>query len=157
MKRLIETKIISNTDRERELLEAHYSAPYATPGSAGIDLLARITEPYTLEPGQNFTFPTGIAVNLTDPNLVALIMGRSGMGRKFKIRPSNCVGVCDSDFQDELGAILHNDSDTPYTVQPYDKIAQLLFMPVVQVDLRFVDTFSTVTARGLNGFGHSGR
>jgi dUTP pyrophosphatase len=157
MKRLIETKIISNTDRERELLEAHYNNPYATPGSAGIDLLARLPAPLDLHKGDWHLFPTGLAVNMQDPNLVSLVTSRSGLNLKHGIRVSQGVGVIDADYHAEIGVILFNDSDTPYTVQPYDKIAQLLFMPVVQVDLRFVDTFSTVTARGLNGFGSSGR
>lgn len=157
MKRLIETQILALSEEQRLILEAHYNTPYATPGSAGIDLLARIPAPLDLHKGDWHLFPTGLAVNMQDPNLLSLVTSRSGLNLKHGIRVSQGVGTIDSDFCAEIGVILFNDSDTTYTVQPYDKIAQLLFMPVVQVDLRFVDTFSTVTERGLNGFGSTGR
>jgi dUTP pyrophosphatase len=147
-----------NNALEVKLLNAsmqEYMPAYATPGSAGIDLRASITEPYKLYPQQRQLFKTGIAVNIKDPGIVGFITSRSGLNLKHGVRVSQGVGTIDSDYVDELGVILYNDSDEIYTVKPYERIAQIVFMPVYQVDLNVVTEFSENNNRG-GGFGSTG-
>lgn len=130
---------------------------YATTGSAAMDLRACIAEPIVLEPGCRTLVKTGIAVNMMDPGLVAIIASRSGLSLKHGIRVAQGIGVIDADYHGEIGVILANDGDAPYEILPGERIAQLLFQPVVQVDLHYVEEFSTQTERGSGGFGSSGR
>lgn len=151
MKRLIETKIVNP-------LLSQYGVPaYKTEGSAGMDLVACISEPVTIPSGTNKLIGSGLSVNIQDPGLVAVVASRSGLCLKDKIRVGQGIGVIDSDYLGEIGVILHNDGEEDYTVQPGDRIAQLLFMPVVQVAFKLVDDFTTETDRGTGGFGHTGR
>jgi dUTP pyrophosphatase len=100
---------------------------------------------------------TGIAINMMDPGLVAIVASRSGLSLKYGIRVAQGVGVIDADYHGEIGVILANDSEEPYVIQPGERIAQLMFQPVIQVALKYVDTFSTVTERGDGGFGSTGK
>jgi len=129
---------------------------YATSGSAGLDLRACLEKPLTLEPGRAELLPTGIAIYVEDPGLAAVVLPRSGLGHKHGIVLGNLVGLIDSDYQGQLMVSCWNRGREPYTVQPGERIAQLVVVPVVQVDLQVVEDF-TVTARGAGGFGHSGR
>ena len=128
---------------------------YATDGSAGLDLRACIEEPLTLAPGQAELLPTGIAIHLEDPCLAAMLLPRSGLGHKHGIVLGNLVGLIDSDYQGQVMVSCWNRSDRPYTVTPGERIAQMVVVPVVQVALEVVDTF-TDSARGAGGFGSSG-
>ena len=151
MKRLIETKIVN------PLLEKYGVPAYKTPGSAGMDLIACIDESMTIASGKNLLIGTGLAVNIQDPGLVAVVASRSGLCLNSQIRVGQGLGIVDSDYHGEIGVILHNYSSGDYVVQPGERIAQLLFMPVVQIDFKIVDTFTTITDRGEGGFGHTGR
>ena len=139
------------------LLEKWGIPSYKTEGSAGLDLVACIEEDVVIPPGGTVFFGSGLAININDPDLVALVAGRSGLYFNHKIRVGNGIGVIDSDYHGEIGILLHNDGFVDYTVQPGERIAQLLFMPVKQVTLNLVLEFSTVTERGTGGFGHTGR
>lgn len=151
MKRTIETKIVNN-------LVKKYGLPkYATPGAAAMDLVACIESPVELCAGKHVLIGTGIAINLQDPSLAAMVASRSGLALKHQVRVSQGLGVIDSDYHGEIKVILQNDGDSTYTIQPGERIAQLVFMPVVQVMLNEVDNFSTVTERGEGGFGHTGK
>ncbi|MEX0732295.1 MAG: dUTP diphosphatase [Aquisalimonadaceae bacterium] len=130
---------------------------YATDGAAGIDLRACTPEPVTLAPGDRRLFPTGLAINIQDPGLAAMVASRSGLSLRHGVRVAQGLGVVDSDYHGEVGVILINEGIEPYTVNPGERIAQLLFMPVVQVALSYVTEFSSVTERGAGGFGHTGR
>jgi dUTP pyrophosphatase len=151
MKRLIETRIVN------PLLEQYGLPAYKTQGSAGVDLVACIKESITIAGGQNILIGTGLAVNIQDPGLVAVVASRSGLCLKSQIRVGQGLGIIDSDYHGEIGVILHNDGLNDYIVQPGERIAQLLFMPVVQVAFKLVETFTTMTDRGDGGFGHTGR
>ncbi len=129
---------------------------YATGGSAGLDLRACIDAPLVLAPGDARLLNTGLAIYLDDPALAAMILPRSGLGHKHGIVLGNLVGLIDSDYQGPLMVSAWNRSATPFTVQPGERIAQLVVVPVVQVELEVVDSFSA-TERGSGGFGHSGR
>lgn len=129
---------------------------YATSGSAGLDLRALIERPLTVEAGQTVLIPTGISVYIADPNLAAVILPRSGLGHKNGIVLGNLVGLIDSDYQGPLMVSLWNRSDKPFTVEIGDRIAQLVFVPVVQAQFNIVEEF-TQTDRGEGGFGHSGK
>lgn len=128
---------------------------YATTGSAGMDLYAALQEPLTLQPGQTELIPTGIAINIANPQICATILPRSGLGHKNGIVLGNLVGLIDSDYQGELKVSAWNRSNTPYTIEPLARIAQLLFLPVLQVGFVEVETFE-VSERGEGGFGHTG-
>jgi dUTP pyrophosphatase len=150
--RKIETRIVS------PLLGDKIPLPtYATPGSAAMDLRACITTPVTLEPGKNAVIMTGLAINMMDPGLVAVVASRSGLALKNQIIALNAPGIVDSDFHGEIGVILANLGSETYVVQPGERIAQLLFQPVVQVDFHYVDQFSIKTERGTGGFGSTGK
>lgn len=129
---------------------------YATPGSAGLDLRACLEEPLVLEPDQTKLIPTGIAIHIADPGLAAVIMPRSGLGHKHGIVLGNLVGLIDSDYQGPLMISCWNRSTSVFTVQPMERIAQLVFVPVVQATLRQVSSFES-SARGEGGFGSTGR
>ena len=129
---------------------------YATPGSAGLDLRACLDAPLVLAPGQTELIPTGLAVHINDPGLAAMILPRSGLGHKHGIVLGNLVGLIDSDYQGPLMVSCWNRSAAPFTVQPMERIAQLVIVPVVQADFRVVDDFGT-SARGTEGFGSTGR
>jgi len=129
---------------------------YATPGSAGLDLRACLDTPLILAPGRAEMVPTGLAIYVEDPGLAAVILPRSGLGHKHGIVLGNLVGLIDSDYQGQLMVSVWNRGGEPFTIQPGERIAQLIVVPVVQVDLQVVEDFTT-TARGAGGFGHSGR
>jgi dUTP pyrophosphatase len=129
---------------------------YATPGSAGMDLRACVQEPLVLVPGQTELIPTGLSVYLADPGLAAVLLPRSGLGHKHGIVLGNLVGLIDSDYQGPLMVSTWNRGSTAFTIEPGERIAQLVVVPVVQVALDVVDTF-VATERGVGGFGSSGR
>lgn len=128
---------------------------YETPGSAGLDLRAAVYHPITLEPGQKVLIPTGLAIHIGDPGLAAMILPRSGLGHKHGIVLGNLVGLIDSDYQGPLMVSCWNRSSEPFTINPMDRIAQLVIVPVVQAQFRRVDEFTT-TERGVGGFGSTG-
>jgi dUTP pyrophosphatase len=129
---------------------------YATGGSAGLDLRACVPAPLTLAPGQAELLPTGLAIFLDDPSLAAVILPRSGLGHKHGIVLGNLVGLIDSDYQGPLMVSCWNRGSSAFTVQPGERIAQLVIVPVLQMQLEVVEDFAA-TARGAGGFGHSGR
>jgi dUTP pyrophosphatase len=129
---------------------------YATDGSAGLDLRACLVEPLALAPGEARLIPTGLAIHLEDPGLAAVILPRSGLGHKHGIVLGNLVGLIDSDYQGQLMVSCWNRGSAAFTVQPGERIAQLVVVPVVQVELEVVADFAA-SARGAGGFGHSGR
>ncbi|WP_017443764.1 dUTP diphosphatase [Gayadomonas joobiniege] len=129
---------------------------YATDGSAGMDLRACLDAPIRLKPGQTELLPTGLAIYIADPNLAATILPRSGLGHKHGIVLGNLVGLIDSDYQGQLMVSVWNRGQTEFTIEPGERIAQLVFVPVVQAEFELVDDFQQ-SVRGEGGFGHSGR
>jgi len=129
---------------------------YATPGAAGLDLRAALDAPLELAPGRAELIPTGLAIWVEDPTLAAVILPRSGLGHKHGIVLGNLVGLIDSDYQGPLMVSCWNRGAAAYTVQPGERIAQLVLVPVVQVQFEVVEDFAA-TARGAGGFGHTGR
>ena len=129
---------------------------YATTGSAGLDLRACLKEPVTIEPGSTHLVPTGLAIHIADPAYAAMILPRSGLGHKHGIVLGNLVGLIDSDYQGEIGVSMWNRGKDAFTIQPMDRIAQLVVVPVVQVKLNVVDDF-TASQRGAGGFGSTGK
>lgn len=129
---------------------------YATAGSAGLDLRACLSEAVTLQPGDTQLIGTGMAIHIADPGLAATILPRSGLGHKHGIVLGNLVGLIDSDYQGELMVSVWNRGQSAFTVEPGERIAQLVILPVVQADFNIVSEF-TETDRGEGGFGHSGR
>jgi dUTP pyrophosphatase len=129
---------------------------YATAGSAGLDLRACLDKALVLEPGRAELIPTGLSIYVEDPGLAAVILPRSGLGHKHGIVLGNLVGLIDSDYQGQLMVSCWNRGREPFTVQPGERIAQLIVVPVVQVELKVVGEFAA-TARGAGGFGSSGR
>lgn len=129
---------------------------YATQGSAGMDLRACLDQPLTIEPGQTQLIGTGIAMYIGDPNYAATILPRSGLGHKHGLVLGNLVGLIDSDYQGELKVSCWNRSNQAYTIEPGDRIAQLVILPVVQAQMSIVEEFHE-TDRGEGGFGHSDR
>lgn len=129
---------------------------YATPGSAGLDLRACIEAPMLLQPGQTELIPSGIAIHLADASMAALVLPRSGMGHKHGIVLGNLVGLIDSDYQGQIMVSLWNRGSQPFTLNPMERIAQLVVVPVVQVGLAIVEEF-TRSERGTGGFGSTGR
>ena len=128
---------------------------YATPGSAGLDLRACLDAPLVLEPGQTQLIPTGLAIHIGDAGLAAMILPRSGLGHKHGIVLGNLVGLIDSDYQGPLMVSCWNRGASAFTVQPMERIAQLVFVPVVQAAFRRVEAFET-SDRGSGGFGSTG-
>ena len=130
---------------------------YATPGSAGMDLRACIDGPLQLAPGQTSLLPTGIAIHIADAGLAAVILPRSGLGHKHGIVLGNLVGLIDSDYQGQLMVSAWNRSPTAFTLQPMDRLAQLVVVPVVQPTFNLVDEFEAVSERGEGGYGSTGK
>ena len=145
----IDVKILD--PRMKELLPA-----YATAGSAGLDLRAAILEPLTIAPGSTHLVPTGLAIHIGDPAYAAMILPRSGMGHKHGIVLGNLVGLIDSDYQGELMISTWNRGQTEFTLQPMDRLAQLVIVPVLQVELNVVEEFGA-SERGAGGFGSTGK
>ncbi|MDT7928076.1 dUTP diphosphatase [Tepidimonas sp.] len=130
---------------------------YATPGSAGLDLRACVPAPLLLAPGACELVPTGMAIHLADPGYAALILPRSGLGHKHGLVLGNLVGLIDSDYQGQLMVSAWNRSAVPFTLQPLERLAQLVIVPVVQAQFRVVDDFAAPTTRGEGGYGSTGR
>lgn len=129
---------------------------YATTGSAGLDLRAMLDEPLTLNPGETRLIKTGLAIHLADPGYAALILPRSGLGHKHGIVLGNLVGLIDSDYQGELMVSTWNRGQEAFTIEPMERIAQLVVVPVVQMQMNVVDDFET-SDRGAGGFGSTGK
>ena len=129
---------------------------YATPGSAGLDLRACLDAPLVLQPGQTQLIPTGIAVHVADPGLAAVLLPRSGLGHKHGIVLGNLVGLIDSDYQGQVMVSCWNRGQAEFTIEPGERIAQMVIVPVVQVEFEVVDEFAA-SDRGAGGFGSSGR
>jgi len=129
---------------------------YATPGSAGLDLRACLDAPLVLEPGRAELVSTGLAIHIADPGLAAMILPRSGLGHKHGIVLGNLVGLIDSDYQGPLMVSCWNRGSVPFTLAPFERIAQLVVVPVVQADFRVVDAFHA-SERGEGGFGSTGK
>ncbi len=129
---------------------------YATEGSAGLDLRAMLDEPLTLNPGETKLIKTGLAIHLADPGYAALILPRSGLGHKHGIVLGNLVGLIDSDYQGELMVSTWNRGTAPFTIEPMERIAQLVIVPVVQMQMNIVDDFEA-SDRGAGGFGSTGK
>jgi len=144
----IELKILDARMRER--LPA-----YGSQGSAGLDLRACIDEPLLLAPGASSLVPTGLAVHIGNPGFAALVLPRSGLGHKHGIVLGNLVGLIDSDYQGQLMVSTWNRGDTPFTIEPFERIAQLLVVPVLQVGFDIVEEFAA-SERGASGFGSTG-
>jgi dUTP pyrophosphatase len=151
LKRRIKLRILDPRLGKEFPLPAH-----ATPGSAGMDLRACLAAPVELAPGQAELIPTGISIYVEDPGLAAVLLPRSGLGHKNGIVLGNLVGLIDSDYQGPLMVSCWNRGSTAFTVNPGDRIAQLVFVPVVQVEFDLVEDFAA-TVRGAGGFGSSGR
>jgi dUTP pyrophosphatase len=146
----IDLKILD--DRMREQLPA-----YATPGSAGLDLRACLDAPLTLAPNAWQLVPTGLAVHLADPGFAAMILPRSGLGHKHGIVLGNLVGLIDSDYQGQLMVSAWNRSDVAFTIEPMERIAQMVIVPVVQARFNLVEDFAQASERGAGGYGSTGR
>jgi dUTP pyrophosphatase len=129
---------------------------YATSGSAGLDLRACLEAPIALAPGHTTLVPTGIALHLADPGLAAMILPRSGLGHKHGIVLGNLVGLIDSDYQGQIFVSVWNRGHDSFTIQPMERIAQLVVVPVLQVAFNVVDSFDQ-SARGVSGFGSTGK
>lgn len=150
MKTPIELKILDSRIGSQFPLPA-----YATPGSAGMDLRAMLDTTLVIAPGETQLIPTGIAVHVADPSLAAVILPRSGLGHKHGIVLGNLVGLIDSDYQGPLMVSCWNRSNEPFSLEIGDRLAQLVFVPVVQAEFKLVDEFDS-SDRGEGGFGHSG-
>jgi dUTP pyrophosphatase len=137
--------------RMREQLPA-----YATTGSAGLDLRACLDEPLTLKPGETALVPTGLAIHVADPGYAALILPRSGLGHKHGIVLGNLVGLIDSDYQGQLMISTWNRGETTFVLNPMERLAQLVIVPVVQAEFNIVDDFEQ-SERGAGGFGSTGK
>ncbi len=129
---------------------------YATPGSAGLDLRACIDFPLTLQPGETHLIPTGLAIHIADPGYAAMILPRSGMGHKHGIVLGNLVGLIDSDYQGQLMISTWNRGQTAFTLNPMERLAQLIIVPVLQVGFNVVEEFDS-SERGISGFGSTGK
>lgn len=150
--REIETKIVN------PLIGSSIPLPhYATDGSAALDLRACLQAAQTVSAGETVIIPSGIAISIHDPGLVAILAPRSGLGIKHGLVLANTIGVIDSDYQGEIKIGIRNQSNEPYSIQPGERICQMLFIPVVQASLRIVEEFSKESQRGAGGFGHTGR
>jgi dUTP pyrophosphatase len=145
----IDLKILD--PRMKELLPA-----YGTPGSAGLDLRACIDAPLLIEPGQTVLVPTGLAIHIGDPGYAAMILPRSGLGHKNGIVLGNLVGLIDSDYQGQLMVSTWNRGHASFTLQPLDRLAQLVIVPVLQVGFNVVEEFAS-SERGAGGFGSTGK
>ncbi len=128
---------------------------YATPGSAGVDLCACIHETLSLKPGQTELIPTGIAIHMKDPGMAATLLPRSGLGHKHGVVLGNLVGLIDSDYQGQIFVSCWNRGDKTFAIEPGLRLAQMVFVPVIQADFEIVEEFSA-SQRGAGGFGHTG-
>ena len=128
---------------------------YSTDGAAGLDMVACINEPLTLKPGDTQLIPTGVAIHIGDPSLAAVLLPRSGLGHKHGIVLGNLVGLIDSDYQGQVFVSCWNRGRDPFTIEPGDRIAQMVFVPVVQAEFEVVADFES-SRRGAGGFGHTG-
>ena len=144
----IDIKILDARMRE-------YLPSYATPGSAGLDLRACIPAPLVIEPGETRLVPTGLAIHIADPGYAALVLPRSGLGHKHGIVLGNLVGLIDSDYQGQLMVSTWNRGNTAFTLNPLERLAQLVIVPILQVGFNIVDEFGEST-RGTGGFGSTG-
>lgn len=144
----IELKILD--PRMRDRLPA-----YGSPGSAGLDLRACLDEPLPLAPGASALVPTGLAIHVGNPGFAALVLPRSGLGHKHGVVLGNLVGLIDSDYQGQLMVSVWNRSDTAFTIEPFERIAQLVIVPVLQVGFDIVEEFAA-SERGAGGFGSTG-
>ena len=135
---------------------AEHLPAYATPGSAGLDLRACLDAPLVLQPSQTALIPTGLSIHIADPGLAAMLLPRSGLGHKHGIVLGNLVGLIDSDYQGPLMVSCWNRGNAPFTVEPMERIAQMVIVPVVQAAFRVVDDFGA-SQRGGGGFGSTGR
>ncbi|MGX7005774.1 dUTP diphosphatase [Caballeronia sp. KNU42] len=133
-----------------------YLPAYATPGSAGLDLRACLDEAITLEPGQTVLVPTGLAIHIEDPGYAAVILPRSGLGHKHGVVLGNLVGLIDSDYQGQLMISTWNRGATAFTLNPMERLAQMVIVPVVQATFNIVDDFAQ-SERGAGGFGSTGK
>ncbi len=150
MKKSIQLKILDKR------LSSEFGLPhYATDGSAGLDLRACIEQPLIIEPGQTELIPSGMAINIGDPTIAAVLLPRSGLGHKHGIVLGNLTGLIDSDYQGQVFISIWNRSQNSYTIEPGDRIAQMVFLPVLQCNFEQVDEFIS-TQRGEGGFGHTG-
>lgn len=129
---------------------------YATDGSAALDLRACLDAARTVQPGETVLIPSGIAISIHDPGLVALLVPRSGLGIKHGIVLANTIGVIDSDYQGEIGIGIVNRGAAPYTIEPGERVCQMMFVPVQQAQLHVVSEFSQKSGRGAGGFGSTG-
>ncbi len=136
-------------------MAAHLPA-YATPGSAGLDLRACLDAALVIAPGQTVLIPTGLAIHIANPGLAAVILPRSGLGHKHGIVLGNLVGLIDSDYQGQLMVSAWNRSDTPFTIEPMERIAQLVIVPVLQAEFNLVTEFPA-SVRGEGGYGSTGK
>lgn len=130
---------------------------YATHGAAAMDLRACLEKPLEVQPGETALVPSGIAISIHDPGLVALLVPRSGLGIKHGIVLANTIGVIDSDYQGEIGIGIYNRGTTAYTIEPGERICQMIFAPVALATLEVVNEFSQESMRGEGGFGHTGK
>ena len=146
----LDVKILD--ERLRDVMPA-----YATPGSAGLDLRACLDASLTLQPNAWQLVPTGMAIHLNNPSYAALILPRSGLGHKHGIVLGNLVGLIDSDYQAQLMVSAWNRSDVVFTIEPMERIAQLVIVPVVQAEFRIVDEFAGISERGVGGYGSTGK
>jgi len=151
MEKIIQLKIL-----DRRIGDTIPLPTYATDGSAGIDLRVCIDEPIQIVGGETVLLPTGISIYIADPNMAAVILPRSGLGHKHGIVLGNLVGLIDSDYQGELKISCWNRNQEHFTINPGERIAQLVFLPVVKAQFSLVESF-TETNRGEGGFGSSGR
>ena len=149
MKTEVELKILN--PKMAEQLPA-----YATSGSAGLDLRACLDAAITLQPGETYLIPTGLAIHLDNPAYAAVLLPRSGLGHKHGIVLGNLVGLIDSDYQGELKVSAWNRSQAPFTIEPFERIAQMVIVPVVQAEFKVVDEFAA-SQRGEGGFGSTGK
>lgn len=148
---VIELKIL-----DQRLGEEFPLPDYATDGSAGVDMRACLDETLILEPGQTTLIPTGMAIHIGDPSLAAVLLPRSGLGHKHGIVLGNLVGLIDSDYQGQVFVSCWNRGSEPFTIEPGERIAQMVLVPVVQARFEIVEEFEE-SKRGAGGFGHSGR
>ncbi len=152
MKKKVEVKILNS------LINSKIPLPsYATDGSAGVDLRACIDEPVTVKSNETVLIPSGIAIHIYDPGLMAVIAPRSGLGIKHGIVLGNSIGVVDSDYLGQIQIGIWNRSAEAFIINSGDRICQMVFVPVVQVNFEVVNEFSCETQRGAGGFGHTGR
>ena len=150
MQRTLEVKLL-----DPRFGDAWPMPAYATAASAGLDLRAAIDAPLTLQPGDAVLVPSGLAIHLADPTLCALVLPRSGLGHRHGIVLGNGTGLIDADYQGPLLVSLWNRSREPFTIEPGDRVAQLVVVPIVRAALQVVDTFEE-SVRGSGGFGHTG-